>query len=624
LAQVPLCPSGACWGCCRRIRPSRTMPTFGVSTFGVSAFGKQFDDHFDIRSECILGALQGRHASPELHDVASIPKLRTRPEAWRLKVRFVWQLFEYIVEDMKAYSAAHVCDADFQHVCLVDQCKFGHAGAAPVSLQQARGATRQMNPSMHVVVQRYVKPWTLESRVGLALTLNAGHISKKTHITAEDCCQATVFISHSWAEKFEDFASTLYKALSPDTVVWICSLAIWQHGDIAAEISNLDRCPFAVAMQASQRVLVVTDQTADAFNRCWVVFEAELARTWEKPYDISLPDDADLTLWSSVGSHLQRLDVETCEASKQEDRIAILNYARRGPGGIAALNETVQAVARAAMQRSELMAAATTGVVAHFQHADCAELKQWTDIRGRSATHLSAANSHVEAMMTILRRTDMVHLDLEDGDGCTPLSVAVQSGGFAGVLTLISLNANPNKPSRTGLMPLHFAAVHGYSHVVRALLDARADIEARGTFKGPGGCTPLVLAAWEGHAEVVRTLGSSMADIHSHTSVGGSALTSASSRGHANVVAVLLSMRAGVNAPEGPPMNRTPLLVAIQNGRVATVGLLLAAKACASSAQCKRYLKLCEMKDTVAASDIRSLLRNKGTARHRSPACVIS
>merc|ERR1712183_412416 len=119
---------------------------------------------------------------------------------------------------------------------------------------------------MHLVVDRFVKPWTKHIGVGLALMLNAGHLSLLKGIDAEDYCKAQIFISHTWNEEFRDFATTIKSALCAEYVVWICIFAIWQHGDVAQALSDLETCPFAKAMKCARRVLVLTDRSAEAFQ----------------------------------------------------------------------------------------------------------------------------------------------------------------------------------------------------------------------------------------------------------------------------------------------------------------------------------------------------------------------
>merc|ERR1719506_2013216 len=95
-------------------------------------------------------------------------------------------------------------------------------------------------PNMHAVVERYVKPWTEDfSDVGLALVLNAGGVSTHKENSLQKYCKAEVFISHCWNEPFELFAKTLMRSFDPETIVWVCSFAICQHGDVGGQLTSL-------------------------------------------------------------------------------------------------------------------------------------------------------------------------------------------------------------------------------------------------------------------------------------------------------------------------------------------------------------------------------------------------
>ena len=104
----------------------------------------------------------------------------------------------------------------------------------------------------------------------MALLLNAGAVAFGTGYQVAQICYATIFVSHSWSEIFQDFVTTLQRNFDDSTVVWVCSLAIYQHGDVSGSLADLNACPFSVAMRATSRVLVVTDSSGEALQRCWV------------------------------------------------------------------------------------------------------------------------------------------------------------------------------------------------------------------------------------------------------------------------------------------------------------------------------------------------------------------
>merc|ERR1719362_1110442 len=105
-------------------------------------------------------------------------------------------------------------------------------------------------------------------------------------------------------------------------------------------------------------------------------------------------------------------------------------------------------------------------------------------------------------MVTILNMTANAHLNVEDDDSRSPLSVATECGSLASVLALISLRADLEQRSNTGLTPLHFAASsksRASPMIASFLIEARADVEVRGTYQGRKGHRPITVAAVEGN-----------------------------------------------------------------------------------------------------------------------------
>jgi len=548
---------------------------------GVRAFDKSFDDHFEINSDVIAQALEGT-----FHECcASFPQKKMQPEAWGISVGLLWKLWMYVREDLLGYAAAHELDSQRNHCCLVSPCLWNHCCdqsctcANPGNGGSSAENLQTMKADMHLVVQRYVLPWTKSFDAGLALVLNAGGIawSRKS---ADVFCMATTFVSHSWSEAFEDFALTLHRLLDEEAVVWICSFALWQHGNVSASLSSLDTCPFAVSMRAAHRVLVLTDHSADTLERCWVVFEAALAHELGKDYNICLPDDGDAKSWRIVGRKLEHLDVEACKASNIRDKEEILRYIRKQHGGIYALNGNVRKLARQAMERSELMAAAVAGDIQRIQSASLQELLTWRNIRGRTVTHVAAACSQVAAMVKVLHLTNFAHLNLLDEDSRSPLGVAVESGQVASVLALLAMRAEIElRAPGTHQTVLHLAAIRGHPDITQAVVDMKADMEAETVYYGRPGHRPLSIACNEGNEKIVRLLLECRANMEARTSTGAAPLHVAAWTGHAQAAAALLTGKAEVNITTQDMFQRTPLSLALMNGHSTMVGLLLGAKA---------------------------------------------
>eukprot|EP00747_Dinoflagellata_sp_TGD_P136060 gnl/TRDRNA2_/TRDRNA2_175514_c1_seq4.p1 gnl/TRDRNA2_/TRDRNA2_175514_c1~~gnl/TRDRNA2_/TRDRNA2_175514_c1_seq4.p1 ORF type:complete len:371 (+),score=64.60 gnl/TRDRNA2_/TRDRNA2_175514_c1_seq4:419-1531(+) len=168
--------------------------------------------------------------------------------------------------------------------------------------------------NMYDVVKNYVKPMTLGTSQSLSVMLNAKKPQK-----------ATIFISHSWAEKFAYFVfvicfdmfhmkfffkhaqkpkyreSDIVQQCGPlglkemygkiigahqnglkftaESVVWICALAINQNADIAAEVGGGDvmKSPFAVVLAQTSHMLVLYNSNIDLYTRIWCVLEIFIA-----------------------------------------------------------------------------------------------------------------------------------------------------------------------------------------------------------------------------------------------------------------------------------------------------------------------------------------------------------
>eukprot|EP00747_Dinoflagellata_sp_TGD_P058646 gnl/TRDRNA2_/TRDRNA2_151214_c0_seq1.p2 gnl/TRDRNA2_/TRDRNA2_151214_c0~~gnl/TRDRNA2_/TRDRNA2_151214_c0_seq1.p2 ORF type:complete len:185 (-),score=6.55 gnl/TRDRNA2_/TRDRNA2_151214_c0_seq1:35-589(-) len=87
--------------------------------------------------------------------------------------------------------------------------------------------------NMYDTVTQYVKPLTKEANLSLAVFLN------------KECPKkATVFISHSWAEKLLYFVCILCGSLMADTTFgWIAKSLGWKHGMLSPGTPGYPRAP---------------------------------------------------------------------------------------------------------------------------------------------------------------------------------------------------------------------------------------------------------------------------------------------------------------------------------------------------------------------------------------------
>jgi ankyrin repeat protein len=169
----------------------------------------------------------------------------------------------------------------------------------------------------------------------------------------------------------------------------------------------------------------------------------------------------------------------------------------------------------------------------------------------------------------------------------TPLSLACTNGSAALVERLLTAGANPNTPIATGETPLMTCAGSGSAEAVRALIARGAEVNVTEPRQNQ---TALMWAAAEGHGHVVRTLIEHKADLQARTKKGFTALHFAAREGRLDIARLLLAAGMDVNSrsrPDGSEKGRgpsydasisagsTPLLVATVRAQVPVALLLL-------------------------------------------------
>jgi len=174
----------------------------------------------------------------------------------------------------------------------------------------------------------------------------------------------------------------------------------------------------------------------------------------------------------------------------------------------------------------------------------------------------------------------------------TPLSEACTNGSEAFVDLLVKAGANPNTPVATGVTPIMTCARSGSAGAVRILLAGGADVNAKEPAQNQ---TALMWAAAEHHSVVVRTLIEAKADVQARTKGGFTALHFAAREGDIESARLLLEAGMSINIrsqPDGLPGSEgtqaarransaatsesaTPLLVATMRGQVPAALFLL-------------------------------------------------
>ena len=154
-----------------------------------------------------------------------------------------------------------------------------------------------------------------------------------------------------------------------------------------------------------------------------------------------------------------------------------------------------------------------------------------------------------------------------------PLLDATKRGDVAAVRTLLRGGADPNEAQGDGLTPLHVSAQEGNLDIVKLLIGAHANVEAKTRL---GDYTPLHLASGAAHEAVVRALLDAGADpAATTTSTGVTPLhLAAKAVNGARVVRVLMQKGAPVNAREAAA-GQTALMFAAATGQTLSIRELL-------------------------------------------------
>ncbi|CAJ1360485.1 unnamed protein product [Effrenium voratum] len=189
------------------------------------------------------------------------------------------------------------------------------------------------------------------------------------------------------------------------------------------------------------------------------------------------------------------------------------------------------------------------------------------DDMGRTALYEAACAGNKQAVVYLIQQG--ADVDARDLEARTSLHMASQIGCVGVVRCLLDAAASAETVDRDGWTPLHVACWFGRLGVVRLLCHV-----ARRDRQDNQGRTALFLAASSGQADVVRCLIQMGADRNRpEASCGRSPLFEAARLRWGAVVEALCQARA--NSDQADQQGRTPLHVAIWNGSVHVVDVLL-------------------------------------------------
>ncbi|XP_072007198.1 uncharacterized protein [Engystomops pustulosus] len=161
-------------------------------------------------------------------------------------------------------------------------------------------------------------------------------------------------------------------------------------------------------------------------------------------------------------------------------------------------------------------------------------------------------------------------VDVQNGEGQTPLHVAAWEGDEMTVKFLHQCKANPNLTDEMDRSPLHIAAERGHTGIVEILTDKfRSNVLAR----TKDGDTLMHIASQCGHPETALAFLKKGVLLHMPNKSGALCLHAAARRGHSAVVKALLQKGAQVDARTKE--NYTALHIAVENCKAPVVQTLL-------------------------------------------------
>lgn len=122
-------------------------------------------------------------------------------------------------------------------------------------------------PSIYTVNEQYIKPITaFAGKMSWALMRNPEGLN----------CE--IFISHAWQEGIFEFVRKVIHSWPRGLRnAWCCMLANPQNLNIEDFLQSPSQSPFALALRASDVVLVVPNRHASVYTRLWCAYEVGAA-----------------------------------------------------------------------------------------------------------------------------------------------------------------------------------------------------------------------------------------------------------------------------------------------------------------------------------------------------------
>ncbi|MBF2760247.1 MAG: molecular chaperone DnaK [Ectothiorhodospiraceae bacterium AqS1] len=187
--------------------------------------------------------------------------------------------------------------------------------------------------------------------------------------------------------------------------------------------------------------------------------------------------------------------------------------------------------------------------------------------------HCAAFGGNASTVKTLINAG--VDLNAKDPYGMTPLHHAAQYGRVDTLRVLLEANIDPNSKDNEGSTALHQSALGGHVDAIEVLAKAGAKPNAKCQGDTTRGITPLHLAANNDHADAICALLKVGANPNSRDDDGGMPLHQSAINGGVNAAKALINAGADLNAEMVRNGGWTPLIIAIKEGHIGVIDLLI-------------------------------------------------